>query len=471
MSWFTCSWLATPSSTTRAASRNIAPYTRFATKPQLIGWSFTTIGFLPQRRATASTRLATSGAVAGATTISAKRITYAGEAQCQPITRSGRPVAPASATIGNPEVSDARIASGPATSSSFRNISSFRSSRSGTHSITRSQAAASSRLRLQRMRARAASASAAESLPRATAPAIPKRPSCASFAAASSAACATSVHTVAYPATAVHCAMLPPITPAPITPMLRGSGIRSALQVQAPLQRRQHSRVEVALEALHHRMRLRGEACRESDRAREQLGLRQRLLDDARRPGIDAAVATARRDHLVHGPARQARREQRRHAGVQEGLHVDLGHAEEAALGAHQPVVMRHDEDGAGAERVAVAGGDGDAREREDAAQDREHLDDVVREVVLALAERPLEVEAVRVEPPRAGRDERLRAIRPLDLVEGAVPRRDRVVTEAVLAVGPGEDEHLAFTAQLEHVSSRRGCGCDRPRLRRSRAS
>ena len=47
MSSSTCSRVAMPSSTTRLASRIIAKYTRFATKPQLVGVSFTTIGFLP----------------------------------------------------------------------------------------------------------------------------------------------------------------------------------------------------------------------------------------------------------------------------------------------------------------------------------------------------------------------------------------------------------------------------------------
>ena len=50
MSSSTCSRVAMPSSTTRLASRIMAKYTRFATKPQLVGASFTTIGFLAHLR-------------------------------------------------------------------------------------------------------------------------------------------------------------------------------------------------------------------------------------------------------------------------------------------------------------------------------------------------------------------------------------------------------------------------------------
>ena len=39
-------------------------------------------------------------------------MTGAGDAQCQPMTRSGRSVAAASAVIGRPDVFDARIVSG-----------------------------------------------------------------------------------------------------------------------------------------------------------------------------------------------------------------------------------------------------------------------------------------------------------------------------------------------------------------------
>ena len=82
--------------------------------------------------------------VSGVRTISASRITGAGDAQCQPITRSGRSVAAASAAIGKPDVFDARIVAGGATRSRSRNTRTFSSSRSGMASITTSTAAASS---------------------------------------------------------------------------------------------------------------------------------------------------------------------------------------------------------------------------------------------------------------------------------------------------------------------------------------
>ena len=71
-------------------------------------------------------------------------MTGAGDAQCQPMTRSGRSVAAASATIGSPDVFDARIVAAGDSRSRSRNTLIFRSSRSGTASITRSVAAASS---------------------------------------------------------------------------------------------------------------------------------------------------------------------------------------------------------------------------------------------------------------------------------------------------------------------------------------
>ena len=98
-----------PSSTTRCASRTIAKYTRFATKPHSIGLSFTTTGCLPQRVAASITVAIVASLVSGVTTISASFITGAGDAQCQPMTRSGRSVAAASAAIGKPDVFDARI--------------------------------------------------------------------------------------------------------------------------------------------------------------------------------------------------------------------------------------------------------------------------------------------------------------------------------------------------------------------------
>ena len=72
---------------------------RFATKPHTMGWSRTTTGDFPQREATSQTVSRVASEVSVVMTISAKRITWGGEAQCQPITREGRSVAAANAAI------------------------------------------------------------------------------------------------------------------------------------------------------------------------------------------------------------------------------------------------------------------------------------------------------------------------------------------------------------------------------------
>ena len=77
-------------------------------------------------------------------TISARRITTGGDAQCHPITSSGREVTAASWPIGNPDVFDARIVSAGAAASRSRNTCCLSSSFSGTASTTRSTSAASS---------------------------------------------------------------------------------------------------------------------------------------------------------------------------------------------------------------------------------------------------------------------------------------------------------------------------------------
>src|SRR6478752_4416883 len=104
--------------------------------------SLTTTGFLPQADASSRTVAIVSSDVARVRTISAKRITGAGDAQCQPITRSGRSVAAAIAAIEKPDVLDARIVVGGETRSRSRNTRILRSSRSGTASITTSAVAA-----------------------------------------------------------------------------------------------------------------------------------------------------------------------------------------------------------------------------------------------------------------------------------------------------------------------------------------
>src|SRR6266511_897736 len=99
----------------------MAKYTRLVTKHHAIAVSLTTTGFLSQRAATSRTALTVSSLVSRVVMISARRMTTGGDAQCQPITRSGRSVDAASAAIGKPEVFEARMVVGGAARSRSRN--------------------------------------------------------------------------------------------------------------------------------------------------------------------------------------------------------------------------------------------------------------------------------------------------------------------------------------------------------------
>ena len=103
-----------------------------------------TTGFFPHAVASSTIVAAVASLVSGPRTISARRITAGGDAQCQPITSSGRLVAPAICPIGNPDVFDARIVPAGAAASRSRNTCCLSSSFSGTASITTSTLAASS---------------------------------------------------------------------------------------------------------------------------------------------------------------------------------------------------------------------------------------------------------------------------------------------------------------------------------------
>ena len=140
----TCSRVAMPSSTTLFASWIMAPYTRLATKPQALVVSWMTTGFLPHAVATSMTVSAVASLVTVVRMISASRITTGGDAQCHPMTSSGRVVTSAIWEMGKPEVFDARIVAGGAAASRSRKTFCLSSSFSGTASTTRSTAAASS---------------------------------------------------------------------------------------------------------------------------------------------------------------------------------------------------------------------------------------------------------------------------------------------------------------------------------------
>ena len=91
-----------------------------------------------------------------------------GDAQCQPITSSGRSCAAAICPIGKPDVFDARIVPAGAAASRSRNTCCLSSSFSGTASITRSTLRGFVERRGEREARRAASASSRVSLPRST---------------------------------------------------------------------------------------------------------------------------------------------------------------------------------------------------------------------------------------------------------------------------------------------------------------
>ena len=103
-----------------------------------------TTGFLPHAVASSTIVAAVASLVLGPRTISARRITAGGDAQCQPITSSGRCVTAAIWPIGKPEVFDARIVPAGAAASRSRNTCCLSSSFSGTASTTTSTFAASS---------------------------------------------------------------------------------------------------------------------------------------------------------------------------------------------------------------------------------------------------------------------------------------------------------------------------------------
>ena len=100
-------------------------------------------GSCPRRRARRTTVATVASDVSGPRTISARRITGAGEAQCHPMTWSGRWVTAAIAAIGKPDEFDAKIVRAGASWSTSCQNRSFRSSRSGMASMTRSTSSAS----------------------------------------------------------------------------------------------------------------------------------------------------------------------------------------------------------------------------------------------------------------------------------------------------------------------------------------
>src|ERR1700694_1027313 len=116
----------------------MAKKTRDETYPHARGWSRMTSGFLPHFRASATIVSMVVGDASGCTTISARGITGAGDAQCHTITRSGLSVAAAMGATGKPELLVARIALMGASLSIHLKVSILVGKFSGTASIMRS---------------------------------------------------------------------------------------------------------------------------------------------------------------------------------------------------------------------------------------------------------------------------------------------------------------------------------------------
>ena len=139
---------------------------------------------------------------------------------------------------------------------------------------------------------------------------------------------------------------------------------------------------------------------------------------------------------------------------MQLRAHVDLGHAEEAPVGAHETVVVTHGDLTAGTEGMPVDRSDADAGQQQGAAEQLEHRGDVVRRARALVREHSVEVETVRVELARARGDESLGAVRLLHLVETLAVAGHERVREAVLARIHAQYEDVAFTRETDHRTS-----------------
>ena len=174
-----------------------------------------TTGVLPSRSASAETSSTTSCSVTTVRTTSTSLSTGAGLKKCIPTTFDGRVVATEISVTDSDEVLVARIVSARHTLSMVAKISCFRSSRSGTASMTRSTSARSSIEVLNRTRPTSASRSSSDSLPRRTARSVEcakcSRPRCRASSVGST-------PTTCRPSRANTSAIPAPIVPRPTTP-------------------------------------------------------------------------------------------------------------------------------------------------------------------------------------------------------------------------------------------------------------
>jgi amino acid transporter len=188
--------------------------------------------------------------------------------------------------------------------------------------------------------------------------------------------------------------------------------------------------------------------------AGQHLALARHLVDDLPRQRLRAAVAGAGHDHLVGGLLRKPPAQDRGHARVQPRAHVDLGHAEEAAVGAHDAPVVGQGDLPPRAEGMAVDRGHREGGEGEHPPHHRQHAVQVGLRLVAAFRQHPVEIQAVGVELAGAGGNERLGALGRLHLVERRVPRLHEVGMEAVLAVVHAQHEHGPVAFEIDHEAS-----------------
>ena len=184
-------------------------------------WSFACTHVLPSTSVPyARTNASVSSDVVTDGVSSSSAMTGGGLKKCIPITRSGRPDAMPSSTIGIDDVLLARMTSGLVTSPSVRKISAFASTSSVAASITRSDASRPARSVTPDTRPKSASASEVSSLPRSTALATDRFTDARPRATSSS---VPSTNVTAAPERATTSTMPEPIRPQPTTPTCRTS--------------------------------------------------------------------------------------------------------------------------------------------------------------------------------------------------------------------------------------------------------
>src|SRR5262249_27388200 len=113
------------------------------------------------------------------------------------------------------------------------------------------------------------------------------------------------------------------------------TGWYTASAARSGLQEVQRLRVHQPAVGLHHTAVLARERGGERAGLGQHVDLGHRVVDDAGRERLDAAVAAAGDDRLVRGLLREPRLDERGHAGVERQAEGGLGGAEEGAARPH----------------------------------------------------------------------------------------------------------------------------------------